>query len=79
MDDSTGRDSFLVAGGQGLAFTLRKVMIPLPIAYREMLVTARSRTLYRGRVILSLMVLLAGMALAALHQFAGVPPPWRSA
>ena len=47
------------------------VMISLPIAYREMLVLARSPLIYRGRITISVLVLLAATVLGTFHHFLG--------
>ena len=47
-------------------------MISLPIAYREMLVLARSPLIYRGRITISVLVLLAGTAMGTFYYFLGL-------
>lgn len=47
-------------------------MIPLPIAHREMLVLAKSPALYRGRIVLSILLLLFGVGLGMVYHFAGI-------
>lgn len=46
-------------------------MISLPIAYREMLVLARSPAVYRGRIVISVLVLLAATAIGTFYHFLG--------
>lgn len=42
-----------------------------PIAYREMLVASRSPTLYRGRIIASVVLLLIGIAFSVVYSYTG--------
>src|SRR4051812_22609401 len=47
-------------------------MLDLPIAYREMRVTARSPGFYRARLISSIVLLVIGIAFGILYHYFGV-------